>query len=253
MDPTVAFRSLHSNMNVIAPIPNGKTMPPPKLTRDTPRADVLHPVDVDPSPAIRVELHFAIADDLSRRFGQLVHLHEPLEGDQRLNALARTVREGHNVRVVLHPADQSERLKVLDDLCLSLAGCHPCVTASVFTHAPVLADYTQLWELVAASDLKVIRVMAWSDLQSSRAEVELDVIVRDDRDQAVRKWKRDLLADQVLVALIIGMDGNSNVGKHRLGPNCGDNKLPAPVRERIGNLNHLVCHFTVLNLKVADG
>ena len=63
---------------------------PPQLARDAPGADVLHPVQVHAAVVLGHDPHAAVAHGVDRGRGELVHAHEPLQRDQRLDALARS-------------------------------------------------------------------------------------------------------------------------------------------------------------------
>ena len=77
-----------------AAVPHGQLVAPPELARDAPGADVVHPVEVDALAALGVEAHAAFADGRVGRASQLGHLAEPLQGDERLDAVAGALRSG---------------------------------------------------------------------------------------------------------------------------------------------------------------
>ena len=67
-----------------------------------------------------------VAHRLDRRLGELVHAHEPLQRDQRLDALARAVRVGHLVRVRLGPRRSAPcALELRDHRRARLLNGHP--------------------------------------------------------------------------------------------------------------------------------
>ena len=98
---------------------------PPQLARDAPGADVLHPVEVDLRLALGVEADLAALDDLDRRLRELVHAHEPLQRDQRLDALARALGERHVVGHGSLCAQQAFGLERVDDRRLGLGDRQP--------------------------------------------------------------------------------------------------------------------------------
>ena len=63
-----------------------QAMAPPQLAGDAPRPDLLHPVEVNLAPALGEEADVAALDCVDRRLRKLVHAHEPLERDERLDA-----------------------------------------------------------------------------------------------------------------------------------------------------------------------
>ena len=101
--PAVAARAaLRADVGLLSvAVPDRDLVAPPQLARDAPRADVLHPVEVAGAAWLGLDAHAPVVHRLDRRAGQLVHAHEPLQRDQRLDPLARAVRERDLVRVVL--------------------------------------------------------------------------------------------------------------------------------------------------------
>ena len=129
---------------------------------------------------------------------ELVHAHEPLQRDERLDALAGALAVGHGVDVLVARADEALLLEVGDD---ALAGVEHrqarVALARLRGHEPVLADDADALEAVAVADLEVVGVVAGRDLQRARAEVRLDVVVGDDRQAPPDERQDELLADEV--------------------------------------------------------
>ena len=65
---------------------------------------------------------------------------------------------------------------------------------------------------MVAADLEVLRVVARGDLERAGAEVGLDALVGDDRHAPLDERHDRLLADQVAVALVVGVHGDRDVG-----------------------------------------
>ncbi len=76
--------------------------------------------------------------------------------------------------------------------------------------------------LMALADLEVVEVMRGRDLDRPGALFGIGIIVGDDRHQAADQRQPNPPADQMAVALIVGMDGHRGVAEHRLGPRGGD-------------------------------
>jgi hypothetical protein len=108
-----------------------------------------------------MEADLAVADRVDRRRGELVHAHEPLQRDERLDPLARAVGEGHVVGVGLARAQQALGLERRDDrlACASATRRPGEWLAGGFGHATVLADHRDDLEVVAAADLEVVGVV----------------------------------------------------------------------------------------------
>ena len=78
------------------------------------------------------------------------------------------------------------------------------------------------------------------------------MLVGDDRDQPPGDRVLDLLADQLLVALVNRMHRDRHVGEHRLGARRGDLDCAAIVGERVTERVELALDVPGLDLEIAD-
>jgi hypothetical protein len=85
-----------------------------------------------------MDAHPPVADDLHRRLGELLHAHEPLQRDERLDALARALRVRHVVRVGSVATTLSPSASTTGGRA-SIA-LRPGELAGLGGHPPVLAD-----------------------------------------------------------------------------------------------------------------
>lgn len=106
-------------------------------------------------------------------------------------------------------------------------------------------------QTVPLADLEVVRVVRGRDLDGARAELGVDVLVGDDRDAAAGERQLDLLADQVLVAVVLRVNGNSRVAQHRLGTGRRDDDGVLALAVPDGD--ELAVVVLVLDLDVRDG
>ena len=228
-------------------------MPPPQLARDTPRADVLHPVQVDAAKALGREPHATVLDRGDRGIRELAHVAEPLERQQRLDAFAASVRERDVVGVLDLAAHSIDRAQVGDDLGAAFQRRQPGVPlAGKRRHATVLADDAELVQAVSARDLEVVGVVCGRHLERTRAERRIHVLVGNDRKLPPDQRQRHRAADQVRVALVGGADGDGGVTQHGLRSNGRDDDLTRPVAQRIRDRDERVGDLTVLDLEVRD-
>ena len=106
---------------------------------------------------------------------------------------------------------------------------------------------------MALADLKVVRVVRGCDLDGSGTEFHIDILVGDDRDLLVDKRKDDHLPDQILVALIVRMDGDRRIAEHRLGTRCRDLERVVSPDDRIADMPEMSFLILVLDLGVREG
>src|SRR5579871_5967686 len=67
----------------------------------------------------------------------------------------------------------------------------------------------------------IIKVMSWGDLDGTGTKVHFNVIIRDDWHYSVRNERMfRSLADQMLVSVVIRVDGNRSITQHGLYTGC---------------------------------
>ena len=77
-------------------------------------------------------------------------------------------------------------------------------------------------QVVPLADLEIVEVVRRRDLHRAGALLRIGIFVGDDRDPAADQRQDDVLADQVLVALVVGMHRDGGIAQHGLGPRGGD-------------------------------
>ena len=75
---------------------------------------------------------------------------------------------------------------------------------------------------MALADLEIVEVVGRRDLDRAGAFLGVGIFVGDDRDAPADQRQDHVLADQMLVALVVGMHGDGGVAEHGLGPGGGD-------------------------------
>ncbi len=251
--PARARRRIHADVGLAPAIPDRDLVAPPQLARDAPRADVVEPVEVALALALGMDADPAVLDRGDRRPGQLLHLHEPLERDQRLDPLARALRVRHLVRVGLGAVDPALFAQRGDDGVARLERGHAReALAGGGRHAPVLADHGQLLEPVLAADLEVVGVVAGRDLQRAGAELGLDVVVGDDPQPAADDRQDRGLPHEPRVAVVGRVHRDRGVAEHRLRAHGRDRDRAVPGGQRVVDVVQGVGDLTVLDLEVRD-
>ena len=125
------------------------------------------------------------------------------------------------------------------------------VRAGLGGHAAVGREHVDDRQLVAQADFKVRLVVRRRHLQHTGAEVERDVIVRDDRDAALLLWHFerqraiDVLADEMRVARVVRVHGHGGVRGDRLRARGGDGQKSAGL---LRDLDAEVIHEALLLL-----
>ena len=168
----------------------------------------------------------AVANRVTRGLGQRLDLDPPLQRQPRLDRLTAALGMPDAVQIRPLLGDDAallgERLAHLD------AGLEAVQTVEFGSGVgdPALGVHDRRHrQLMTQPDLEVVRVVGGSDFDCTRAEFGVDVVVGDDDDLAVDERVRQRLADQVAVAVVIGMHRDRGVAEHRLDPGGGDHDV----------------------------
>ena len=118
----------------------------------------------------------------------LVHLHEPLLGQDRLDDRLAPLADRQRDLVILDLFEQAELFESLDDLFPRFE----TVQAFEIRHRPphsscVVVHHEQLFEVVPLADLIIVRIVSRRDLDGTGAKFRVDIFVGDDRNLAVRQ------------------------------------------------------------------
>ncbi len=232
-------------------VPDRDAVAPPQLARDAPVVQVVDPVEVPLLHLLRVDLDLAVADRVAGGLGERADLDPPLHGQPRLDGglAARAVAHRVGVRALLgdDPALGAQRG---DDRRAGLQAVQ-AEERAVHGDDGVLVHDGDVRQVVPLADLEVVRVVRGRHLDGAGAELRVDVGVGDDRDPTAGQRQLDLGADQVLVALVLRVDGDRGVTQHRLGARGGDDDgvLALAVADR----DQLAVVVLVLHLDVRDG
>ncbi len=154
--------------------------------------------------------------------------------------------------VVLAGDEQVALAGPVEDPLPGLLLRQPVELAGVRVHAPVGADHGRLGQPVVAADREVGRVVAGRDLQRAGAELGLDALVGDDRHAPLDERDDRLLADEILVALVVGVHRDGDVAEDRRGAHRRDRDGAAPVRERVPDRRQRVVDVGVDQLEVGQ-
>ena len=244
-------------------VPGGNLVAPPQLARDVPVADILQPVAVDLGVALRHELHLAFVQALQDLLGQRLHVHEPLQADDRLDRHLGALAEADG-GVVVFLLDQVAALgQRLDH---RFAGGEALQAAKLFGHevggqVAHQVDDAGAGESMPLTDLEVGGVVRRGDLECAHAEIALDGAVGDDRHVAVGQRNARPQSDQMREALVFRMHGNRLIGEDGFGAHGGDQNFArlavAGRRRRVFELvtqrGHLALADLTVDFQFAEG
>ena len=238
------------------PVPDRNSVAPPQLAGDAPIVHVIDPLEVARLERLRVQGGIALAHGVARGLGHLGYVHEPLQGQARLDGLAGALRVAHGVDVRADFLNNAALLaQRLADLHAGfLAGQSVEAGASIGNVAGGIDNGRHL-QVVSGAHRVVIRVVCRGDLHRTGTEFHVYVVIGDDLErQVIAERVRQLLAHQVGVALIVWVDGNGDVTQHGLHAGGGHDEVRFIVIERaIADGHQLALDVLVHHLDIGDG
>ena len=93
------------------------------------------------------------------------------------------------------------------------------------------------------ADLEIVEVVRRRDLDRAGALLRIGILVGDDRNAPPDQRQDRVLADQIPVALILGMHRDGGVAEHRLRPRRRDHDEPVRVAlDRIADVPERALH-----------
>ena len=126
-------------------------------------------------------------------------------------------------------------------------------------HTRFLIEHADRRKIVTAADLEVVEVVGRGDLHRARTLLRVGVIVGDDRNQPSHQRQYNLLADNALVTLVLGIHGDSRVAQHGFGPRGRDHDEGGRVLgiellafERIAQMPEAALDLDLLHFEIGD-
>lgn len=159
----------------------------------------------------------------------------PLGLHDRLDDVPTLGADGDLHRVLGVADVQTLLLHLLDDLLPRVETLHAFEFGSgVGVEGSVVVQNVDELELVAHTDLVIVRVVGRGHLDRSRTEFLVDRDrVRDDRDPAAEEGVNGKLAVEVRVPLVVRVDGNRGISQKGLGSGRRDDNLLIRTLERV--------------------
>ena len=190
-----------------------------------------------------------------RRF---VHRHEPLIGKHRLNHRAGAITTWDFEFVFVDFDEQVLRLQIGDDFFTRVEA----IEAAIGWRRVVVDDCIECKDVdqgqtVTLADGVVVEIVGGCDFHAAGAERAIDIIVGDDRNGAAGERQRDVLADQMFVALVVGMNHHGGVAQHRFRARGGDGQPTQftlwSIDEGIKNMPKMAVFFLTHDFQIRHG
>ena len=139
-------------------------VPPPELARDTPVADVVHPLKVGLFPVLRNKADLSIFDNFYRFVRERFDLYEPLFGEVGFDYGVAPVTVANRVYMFIGLFKEAKFVKILNNFLPGLVPAQSLIYAAVFINYGVFVHYYYLFKVVPLPHFKVIGIVSGSDL-----------------------------------------------------------------------------------------
>lgn len=189
-------------------VPYRNSVTPPELSGNAPVMDVFKPLNVCLGETFRNKLCFAGCNGFHGRAGKRFHLDEPLLGCHRFYDRLAAGAVSDSMLCFFNLYQKTGILQILNDGFSGFITVHAVVLAGLFVHRAVLVHDDDGLKIVAASHLKVVRVMRRSNLDAACAVCHIYIIISNDRNFTVCCRKFYLLAYKMGISFIIWIDSN---------------------------------------------
>ena len=186
---------------------------------------VFHPVAVGVDKLGRVELNRAIKHVVEGGLADFLHAEEPLQGQTRLNHRIGALAVANLIDHVFGLDQIACGIEVFDDFLAHHEAVLADVELCLLIERGVFVEDVYQFEIVALADLVVIDIVGRGHLEATSTVLNVYVVIANDRNLAVDHGDDGFLADEVLEALIFGVDTDSGIGQDGLWAGGGDGHI----------------------------
>ena len=106
---------------------------------------------------------------------------------------------------------------------------------------------------MAQAHLVVVGVVAGGHFHRAGTKAQLNIFVGHDGQLSANQGQDGVFAHQVLIALVVRVDGHAGVAQHGLGAGGGDDELLIGVLDGIADVPEVAGHILVFHLRVRQG
>ena len=187
------------------------TVSPPQLTADTPVLDVFHPVTVGILIFRRIEFQFIIHYRRQRHICKMLHFEEPLHRQFRFDHHVRAFRISYLICISLCLFQQTGSFEVFLNLLTNIETVHTDIHTGSFTQCTVVVENVNAGQIVLFTQHIVIHVMSRSHFKTTCTELNVYIIVFDNRNHTVYQRNDHFLSFQPRILRVIRIDTHSSI------------------------------------------
>ena len=160
-------------------------MPPPKLARNAPVADIIHPLKISGLPGAGNYLCLAFHHCGNGLLGQRFDFNEPLFGNHRFNIRLAAVALADAVGVRLGFNQIASLLQIGDNLFSCLVAVQTFIDAAVLVNIAQPVNHRNYFQIVALRNGKVVGIGSRRDLDGAGTEIGCYIFIGNDRNLPV--------------------------------------------------------------------
>ena len=136
----------------------------------------------------------------------------------RLDHRATSITGGNGHFVAFSLGQVFAFLELGQDLFPGLVAVHAGERTGIFVERAIGIEDIYPLQVMTVTDFEIVEIVSRCNLHHAGAELHIHVFIGDNRHFAVEYRQYDCLADIFFIPLVVGIDGNCGVAKHRLRP-----------------------------------
>ena len=243
----------NDHLAAVVAVECGYLMTPPYLTGDAPVTDIFKPVEIGLFKAFGNELGLAVLYSVNSGLCKRLHLYEPLCRYLRLNGGSAAVAGSDIMAVILNFNEETALVQIFNYLLSCLVSVHSCVCGIIIGYLCIIGHNVDDGEIMTLTHLKVVGVVGGSYLNNASSEVCFNIFIGNNGNFSADKGKNEHFANDVLVALIVGVYRNGCIAQKCFGTGGSKLNIAAAVLEGISQVPEMTCLILIVYLGIGKG
>lgn len=196
------------------------------MTGNVPVFETLEIIDKDLFLTGGVEFDFAFFEVFDGGFSKAFHVDEPLRFEHRLNDSATFVTVGDRVGDFFFAAHKALFFKIFQDLFAGFKSGETTIGfGDVGVHSAVFGDNRDALQIVTLANFEIVEIVGGGDFDGAGAVFGVGVLVGDDGDFTVGEREFNKATNEVLIARVIGVDGDGGITEKGFGASGTDDNF----------------------------
>ena len=253
-----AFRTLNGiflcnyHFAALIAVERGNAVSPPNLAGNAPVADIFKPVEINLIKSFGNKFCLAVFNRVNCRLCKLLHFNEPLSGYLRFNCGVTPLASTYVVDMLLGLDEISACFKVGNDSLSRLVSVHARIFGVISGNFRVAGHNGDYFQIVPLAYFKVVGIMGGSNFYNARTEIHFNVFVRNYGNLTSHQRQYKSLADNILVAAVVGIYRNGSIAQKRFGTGRSQFHVAATILERIADMPEVSRLLLENNLRVGQ-